>query len=260
MSLSVLIADDEPIARRRLALMLREMDDIVLVGEADDGRAAVELARQRRPDVVLLDINMPGLDGFDTVSLLEGIDWPIIIFVTAFAQHALRAWEHNIGGYLLKPVGFDALRTKLDRAAGTLRTRAAARRVHDMTARLAALADTDDAGRAFVSEFWISGTRRRTRVPVEDVRLIVAERDYVRLHVKSGDHLMRGSIAALEATLDPGDFIRIHRSVIVRRSEIAAVEQAAHGAMRLRLRGGTLHPIGRTYARNVRRLHRAASE
>jgi DNA-binding LytR/AlgR family response regulator len=256
MSLSVLLADDEPIARRRLALMLREMDDVTVAGEAENGLEAVERTRKCRPDIVLLDINMPGLDGFDTVSLLGGAGGPIIIFVTAFAQHALRAWGHDVGGYLLKPVGFEALRAALDRAAATLRTQAAARRVHDMAARIAAIEDADPASEAFATEFWVSGTRRRTRVPVDDIRFIVAERDYVRLHVGDGEHLMRASIAALTAKLNPDDFVRIHRSVVVRRSEIAAVEQTAHGAMRLRLRGSTTHPVGRTYASKVRTLVR----
>lgn len=257
MNLRILIVDDESLARRRLATMLREIVDVELVGEAVDGDTALELVRERAPDVVLLDVKMPGRSGFDLLPLLDGETVPIIIFVTAFNHYAVKAFEVSAVDYLLKPVAFDRMREALDRARATLRARDAQSRIAEMTEVITALRDNPLSERvepAFEREFWVQRRGEYVRVPVAQLEWVGAERDYVRLHTGDETFLLRETMGGLQTRLDPTAFVRVHRSAFVRRQLITAVRQTGYGALKVVLSTGAEVPVGRTYVTAVREL------
>jgi DNA-binding LytR/AlgR family response regulator len=231
--LRVLIVDDEPLARRRLEILLREQADVELVGAASDGIAARKLIAERSPDVVLLDIKMPGLTGLEVLDAL-GPEAPIVIFVTAFDRFALDAFDRAAFDYLLKPVEPARLTASLARAREALAERAAAERVGELEEILrnlrsapAASATPGSAEGDFDREIWIQERGGRTSVPVAAIEWVAAERDYVRIHTAQRSFLIRQSIGALAERLDPAVFVRIHRSSLVRRDRIVRIRHAA---------------------------------
>jgi DNA-binding LytR/AlgR family response regulator len=257
MILRTLIVDDEPLARRRIATMLRQIVGVEIVGEAEDGDTALDLVRTLAPDVILLDVKMPGTNGFDLLPLLDGPVVPVVIFVTAFNHYATRAFEVSAVDYLLKPVAFDRMRDAIERARTALISRDAEGRIAEMAAVIAALRDNPPerpAKSAFESEFWVQRRGEFVRVPVARLDWVGAERDYVRLHAEDDVFLLRETMAGMESRLDPALFIRVHRSAVVRRTLVSAIRQAGYGAIKLALVNGVEMPVGRTYATRVRQL------
>ncbi|HEX3365852.1 LytTR family DNA-binding domain-containing protein [Phenylobacterium sp.] len=227
--LRVLIVDDEPLARRRLEILLREQPAIELAGAASDGVAAARMIAERAPDVVLLDIKMPGLTGLEVLDRL-GKEAPIVIFVTAFDRFALDAFERAAFDYLLKPVEPARLAASLTRARETLANRAAAERAEELEEILRNLRSGPAGAQppsAFCREIWIQERGGRISVPVAAIDWIAAERDYVRIHTRARSFLVRQSIGALAERLDPAQFIRIHRSSLVRIDRIVRIRHAA---------------------------------
>jgi DNA-binding LytR/AlgR family response regulator len=231
--LRVLIVDDEPLARRRLEILLREQADVELVGAASDGIVARKLIAERLPDVVLLDIKMPGLTGLEVLDAL-GPEAPIVIFVTAFDRFALDAFDRAAFDYLLKPVEPTRLAASLARAREALAERAAAERAGELEEILRNLRSAPAASTAsgsavagdFDREIWIQERGGRTSVPVAAIDWVAAERDYVRIHTAQKSFLIRQSIGALAGRLDPAVFVRIHRSSVVRRDRIVRIRHA----------------------------------
>ena len=180
--LRLLLADDEPLALRRMKLALQDIPDIEIVGSASDGAQAISFMRDLRPDVVLLDIKMPLADGFEVANAVEDSGGPAVIFVSAFESYALRAFETSAVDYLLKPVEFERLASAIDRARGRRAEKDAGRRAEELAAVLDALKRESDDREApqYEKEFWIRDRGRFLRVPVADVERIEAERDYVR--------------------------------------------------------------------------------
>lgn len=257
--LTVLVVDDEPLARRRLTTILRQLPGVVLAGEAEDGDEAVMLIRSTKPDVVLLDVKMPGLTGFDVLEALKGTGAPIIIFVTAFNHYAVKAFEVSAVDYVLKPVAFDRLAAALDRARSVLAAGDIASRLAEVETVLAAIrgAEPDAAtGPAYDREIWVQKRAEFRRVPVTQIDWIEAERDYIRLHAAGDSYLLREPIGRMEERLDPADFVRVHRSALVRRERIVAVQQAGYGAIRVQLATGIAVRVGRTYVTKVRDIMR----
>lgn len=234
--LRVLIVDDEPLARRRLEILLREQPAIELAGCASDGVTAARMIAERAPDVVLLDIKMPGLTGLEVLDRL-GKDAPVIIFVTAFDRFALDAFDRAAFDYLLKPVEPTRLAASLSRARETLASRAAAERAQELEEILRNLR----SGPAeiappspYAREIWIQERGGRTSIPVAAIDWVAAERDYVRIHTGARSFLVRQSIGALAERLDPAQFLRIHRSSLVRTDRIVRIRHAAgRGAVEL---------------------------
>jgi len=253
--LRTIVVDDEALARRRLKTMLRQIEWIELVGEAADGDAALRLIREEEPDVVLLDIKMPGRDGFDLLGMLGEIPAPVIVFVTAFNHFAVQAFESEAVDYLLKPVSFARLQASLERTRKVLRNRDVEERLREVESILEVLRTSAEppVRPRFEREFWVQRRAEHLRVPVEDVEWIEAERDYVRIHAKGEAYLMRDTIRSLAERLDPECFVRVHRSAIVRRDLVAAVRHAAYGALRISLANGAEVPVGRTYTRAIKR-------
>ena len=253
MRATVLIVDDEPLARRRLARMIAAMPGVTLAGVAEDAEDAEAQVRALRPDILLLDIQMPGASGFDLVERL-GPAAPVVIFVTAFDHHALRAFDARAADYVTKPVEAGRLAAAIGRAL------LLARAGHDEE-RLAELGETVTALRAALreheratSDFWVKTRGGHVRVPAAQVLSIEAERDYVRLHTGQESYLLHESMASLERRLDPDDFLRVHRSAIVRRDQIVAIRHAPFAALIAVLEGGREIRVGRTYAARVRQL------
>jgi len=238
--LKVLIADDEPLAAERLQLLLARSQGAALVGTASDGDSAVSLSEALRPDLLLLDIAMPGLDGIGVARALARQEHsPAVVFVTAFDQFAVAAFEVEAVDYLMKPVDPARLQRALDRARAYLHNRGEA------TAKPAS---------RWLEEFWASDLTGLVRIAARDVDRVSAERDYMRLHVGRRSWLIHHSMTALEEGLDPNLFVRLHRSAIVRRDFITGFTRNASGRWIARLADGGEQPVGRLYADQVRNM------
>ena len=239
--LRILVADDEPLATDRLNLLLARVEGVTLVGTAHDGTEAVALAEQVAPDVVMLDIAMPGLDGIEVARALSRLPRsPAVIFVTAYDQFAVAAFEVAAVDYLMKPADSTRLDRALDRARAFLAQRGPASAQRE-TPR-------------FLDEFWASDMSGLVRIAARDIDRVSAERDYMRLHVAKRSWLIHHSMAALEEGLDPALFVRLHRSAIVRRDTIAGFARNPSGRWIERLTDGSEQPVGRLYADQVRQI------
>jgi two-component system, LytTR family, response regulator AlgR len=240
--LRVLIADDEPLAAERLQLLLARSQGANLVGTASDGESAVVLAGELSPDLLLLDIAMPGLDGVEVArALAEQNPSPAVVFVTAFDQFAVAAFEVAAVDYLMKPVDPVRLQRALDRARDYIDYR----RDRPSEAK---------QPRQWLEEFWASDLTGLVRIAASDVDRVSAERDYMRLHVGRRSWLIHHSMAALEEGLDPELFVRLHRSAIVRKDFITGFTRNPSGRWIARLGDGTEQPVGRLYSDRVRAI------
>ncbi|ANU06777.1 Sensory transduction protein LytR [Paraurantiacibacter namhicola] len=231
-----LIVDDEPLAIERMQVLCRELDAIEVVDTASDGESGVEKARELAPDVVLLDMTMPGMDGLQVARALAEFDnSPAVIFVTAHEDFAVEAFDLEAVDYVLKPVAAE----RLERAIG----RATSRRNPG-----------EAADERWLSEFWVPHRSELLRIEAGQVHRIDAERDYVRLHVGDTSYLLLQTIAGLEAKLDPEKFMRIHRSTILRRDAIRGLRHEGLGVWSVELEDGEALRIGRTYLRKVKAI------
>ena len=239
--LRILIADDEPLATERLQLLLARVEGAQLVGTASDGDSAINLANALSPDVLLLDIAMPGLDGIGVARSLASLDpSPAVVFVTAFDQFAVAAFEVEAVDYLMKPVDPARLHRALDRARAHLASRSVERK--------------PERESKWLEEFWASDLSGLVRIAAADIDRVSAERDYMRLHVGRRSWLIHHSMTALEEGLDPELFVRLHRSAIVRKDFIAGFSRNPSGRWIARLKDGEEQPVGRLYADRVRAI------
>ena len=238
-ALRTLIVDDEPLAIERMQVLCTEIDRLSVIGTASDGEAALRLADKLAPDLVLIDMTMPGMDGLAVARELgRGSEPPAVIFVTAHEDFAVEAFDLDAIDYVLKPVG----RERLERAVDRVLARRGARR---------------EGGGRWLREFWVPHRSELLRIDAGQVERIDAERDYVRLHVGQSDgdgrsYLLLQTIAGLEAKLDPEQFIRIHRSTILRRDQIRGLRHEGLGVWSAELASGEALRIGRTYLRKVK--------
>ena len=239
--LRVLIADDEPLAAERLQLLLARAEGAQLVGTASDGDSAINLTDALHPDVLLLDIAMPGLDGIGVARALAATNpSPAVVFVTAFDQFAVAAFEVEAVDYLMKPVEPVRLQRALDRARAYLGQRNGQ--------------PQPGKDSQWLDEFWASDLSGLVRIASQDVDRVSAERDYMRLHVGRRSWLIHHSMAALEGGLNPELFVRLHRSAIVRRDFITGFSRNQSGRWIARLADGTEQPVGRLYSDRVRAI------
>jgi DNA-binding LytR/AlgR family response regulator len=253
-SITVLIVDDEPLARRRLQLALNDIPHAQCVGLCKDGEDAVAQIRAKAPQVLLLDVKMPIKDGFDVIDACVDLNpAPEFIFVTAFDHFAVRAFDARAIDYLLKPIEFDRLAAALERAREAHRARGAQSRISELSEVVAALrtATHMEEKARYEREFWIKDRGQWIRVPVESIDWVEAERDYMRLHCGARSYLLRVTMAALEGALDPEEWMRVHRSCLVRRTRVGAVRRTASGGLVVRLSTGAEVRVGRAYASAV---------
>jgi two-component system, LytTR family, response regulator len=251
MTLRVVVADDEPIGRQRLVRLLQAEPETEVVAACADGEEAVEAIREHAPDVVLLDIQMPQLDGFEVVAAL-GESHPAVIFVTAHDQYALRAFEVHAFDYLLKPVDQDRLREAIGRAmapANRAPPGSTTRRILTLLEEL----NARERGRGR-DRLVVRSPERAFFLRSETVDWVEAAGKFVHLHVGRSVHALRESMAELEQELDPARFLRISRSVIVNIDRIQEIQPWFQGDYVLILTDGTRLTSTRGYRDNMRRL------
>lgn len=224
-SIRTVIVDDEPPARDKLRGFLARHPAFQLVGEAGDGLSAVTLLEEIRPDLLLLDIQMPELDGFEVLAALEGRRLPYVIFVTAHDDYAVQAFEVGAVDYLLKPVAPDRFDQALARAEARLAQGADPGFAARLTLALEQLAPT----RPRVTRFLVKDRDRSSFVPVGEIDWIEAAGNYLKLHATSGTHLIRSTLKEVEARLDPSRFARIHRATVVNLDRVRFLEPSSHG-------------------------------
>lgn len=244
MSIRTMIVDDEPLAVERLQMLCAREPRIALVGTATDGEAALRLIEGLKPDLVMLDIAMPLLDGIGVARAVGrmGIR-PAVIFVTAFEGFAVEAFDLAAIDYMLKPVAHDRLTRAIDRVEAVLRNRA------PETTLPPAEPQPD-----WAEEFWVPHRSELIRIATDQIDRIEAERDYMRLHVGSHSYLLHQTISSLEERLDPQQFVRLHRSHIVRRDHIARLRHDGSGVWFAALTDGNEIRIGRTFLANARAM------
>jgi two-component system response regulator AlgR len=238
--LRALIVDDEPLAVERLQILCAGTEGVSLIGTASDGEAALRLVEALSPDLLLLDISMPGMDGMSVARVLEGkAARPAVIFCTAFDQFAVAAFDVAAVDYLLKPVTQERLAKAVARVAEKLRTQASG----DVP-----------PGSEWTEEFWVPHRSEMIRIAAQDIDLIEAERDYMRLRIGQRSFLLHQTISELERRLDPTRFIRLHRSTIVRKDFIAKLQHDRLGTWSACLADGSEMRIGRTYLPSVKAI------
>jgi two-component system, LytTR family, response regulator len=251
-NLRVMIVEDEPLAVRRLAGLLKGNAAVEIVALAENARTALELIQAARPNLLLLDIEMPGMNGFELLEHLPADIAPAIIFVTAFDSYACKAFGLAVD-FVLKPVAPERLAAALARARRDLETREVERKLADLQRIVAELGKARSAGTSpFAQELWVQQRSERIRIPAPEIDWIEAEKDYVRIHSGSRSFMLLGLLATLERRLDPGEFIRIHRSTIVRFDRIRSVQRVRYGALDVALEGGKRLRVGRKYAAGLR--------
>lgn len=245
----VLIVDDEPLARRRLVQLLAAFPTIKIAGEAENGREALRLVELLRPDVLLLDIEMPGVDGIAVLKALPQSTAPAIVFVTAFQDHAVTAFDLRATDFVVKPVTADRLARALEQAEESLGARRAGERLAFLQSRLAQLesqaVSTADAG------LWVQIGSEKRRLALTDIRWLEAERDFVRVHMKDGAHLVSAMLGEMERQLDGEQFMRVHRSAIVRKDKVRAMLRGRFSTLVLELDDGRKLVVGRKYREAV---------
>ncbi len=226
-----LIVDDEPLARTRLERLLQARKEIEVVGTATNGDDALAKITALMPDVIFLDIQMPGLGGFDVLREIGGGGRPHVIFTTAHAQYALRAFEVQALDYLLKPFDEERLAAALDRALPLIR------------------------GSEWTERFIVKSAGRIMFLGAHEISWIEAADNYVHLHTNQDSHLVRTSLKTLEQKLDPARFMRVHRSAMVNLTSVRELVPLAHGDYEIVLRDGTRVTASRTFSERLRAIH-----
>ena len=237
-----LIVDDEPLAREGVRLHLEEHDDIEIIGECSAGEEAVDRIEADAPDLVFLDIQMPGLDGFGVLEALAGTRLPAIVFVTAYDQFAVRAFEAHALDYLLKPFEAERFNKALDRVRVQLRGQPS-----DVDDRLRSLVASLGGKERYLERMVARTNGRILILRIDDVDWIEAAANYVRVHIGAKQYLVRETMTNLETRLDPDKFLRIHRSVIVRKDRIKELEPLFQGDYSIILLDGTRLTSSRGY-------------
>jgi DNA-binding LytR/AlgR family response regulator len=246
MPMQTLIVDDEPLARERLSRMLAEVETVEIVGEAEDGVRAVEMIEVLRPDLVFLDIQMPGLDGFGVIEALE--DPPPVIFVTAYDEYAIRAFEVSALDYLLKPFGRERLNKAVRRAQEALAGE------RDLAEQLAPLLKSLAAQGQYLTRLAVRDRNSIRVLDVDEVDWIGVECEQVMVHLGEQMYPIRRTLAELEARLDPAHFFRVHRAAIVNLDRVKEVIPWFKGSHKLRLTTGAEVDLSRAQARALRQI------
>lgn len=254
---SVLVVDDEPLARRRTLRLLRQLVDVGPIEEAGDIAQARSILDARSIDVLLLDIQMPGGSGFD---LLDTLSSPpgAVIFITAFDDQALRAFESRAIDYITKPIDPGRLQAAFRRATEQVEASAGQERISELLETIRALRQSGASPQRGPSEFWVKVRNNYVRLAATQIRRFQAERDYVQIHAGAETYLHHESLTSLERRLDSDDFMRVHRSTIVRRDQVVRIRTGPLSSMVAVLTDGSEVRVGRTYGPAVRaRMARA---
>jgi two-component system LytT family response regulator len=243
--MKALIVDDEPLAREGMTLLLKDEPSINSIAAARNGAEAVEMIRAGRPDLVLLDVQMPEMDGFSVLRAIGAEHMPPVIFVTAHDRYAIQAFEVNAIDYLLKPVTRERCSQALERVRERISQGADNRHVMSLLQQLAAAPQ-------YLARVALRSAGKISFVNIEDVLYVQAAENYVQLHLKTARHLLHVPIATFESSLDPRLFLRIHRSMIVNVKHIHELETGPHGEYIVVLQGGARLQSSRSYHEKIK--------
>jgi len=240
--MKVLIVDDEPLARDRISEMLKDYPEMEVVAEARNGKEAIDFIKTHKPDLVFLDVQMPDLNGFEVLENLEAELMPLVIFVTAYDQHAIRAFDVHAIDYLTKPFDRKRFAEALEHARvyikGTEGTD---------TDRIMKMLQEFRAGPRYLERFAVKSGEKVVFIRSEDVDAIEAQGNYVRLNLGSSTHLVRETLSNIEAQIDPRVFVRIHRRTIVNINRVKELQTWARGEYRVVLENGAHYSLSRGY-------------
>jgi two-component system, LytTR family, response regulator len=270
----IMIVDDEPVARQRVRRLVAREAGVEVVAECGTGREAVAAVAAYKPDLLVLDVQMPELDGFGVIAAIPPDQLPLVIFVTAFDEHALRAFDVHAVDYVLKPIDPDRLRVAVTRARREHGRAAAAEQHERLRGMLNAMAlDAADAAHvqpeqertsaksaetgAAVQRFLVKTNGKMFFVNTADIDWIEADGNYVRLHVGSASHMIRETIVSIGRALPPSQFARIHRSAIVNLDRVSEMRQWSSGDYIVVLTTGARLKLSRTYRENIESITRA---
>ena len=248
--MTTLIVDDEPLAREGLRMLLSQDAEVSAIHEAKDGREALATIRETRPDLVLLDVQMPEIDGFSVVKEIGPEQMPAVVFVTAHDQYAIQAFEINAIDYLLKPVTEERFAQAMERAKLRIRHSPA----DEANRQIISLLETIASPRRYLKRLAVRSAGKTVFVEVEDIDWMEAAENYVQLHAGRSGHLLHVAMNTLEKSLDPEMFQRIHRSVIVNVRRIKELQPALHGEYVITLQNGVRLQSGRIYHQKLKAL------
>ncbi len=259
----IIIADDEALARRGLQLRLQEIEGVEVIAECVNGRETLAAIAEHSPDLVLLDIQMPGMSGFDVIENLQQDNMPLIIFVTAFDEYAIEAFKVHAVDYLLKPIDTDQLRAAIQRARGRATQKDAVtdkERLLDLIIGITGKSETSVAqlmkdrtgARSYPDRIAIKDGGETTLVEVKDIDWVDAAGDYMCIHANEQTHIMRVTMKELENQLDPSIFQRVHRSTIVNLDRVEKVCSHMNGEFHLILSNGATIKMSRSYKAKVK--------
>jgi two-component system, LytTR family, response regulator len=264
--IATLIVDDEALARRGLKMRLDKYEDVEIVGQCINGREALAAIPELCPDLVFLDIQMPGIDGFDVVRQLQGDDMPLVVFATAFDQYAIRAFDVHAVDYILKPLDEEHLDRALQRARDHLTHKSDASDkqrllevIGDITGKVPAEMEKwleEGAGlpKQYPDKIAIKDAGDITLVPIAEIEWVDAAGDYMCLHAGGDIHIMRITMKQLEAQLDPDLFQRVHRSTLVNLNRVDKICSHINGEYHLILKGGARLKMSRSYKDKIQRF------
>lgn len=245
-----LIVDDEPLARERLQELLQDRSGVHVVGEAEDGLEAAEAIRRQEPDLVFLDVQMPGLNGTDVIEEVGRESMPITVFVTAYDQYAIKAFDLAAVDYLLKPFDDERFEQAFERARERIMDQdadAISRRLLRILQEKdpSLLKEETSSDEPYLERIAVQGRGKARIVSVDEITHITADGSYAELHTPQGAHVIRERMKALASRLDPADFVRVHRSAIVRLDEVELILRSGGGNYAVRLEDGTTLSVSR---------------
>ncbi len=244
MKINCLIIDDEPLARELLKEFLEQHGDLTLMGECSKGTEAVDKIDELKPDLIFLDVQMPGMNGFDVLD--EITHDPFVIFTTAYDQYAIKAFEKNAVDYLLKPIDYERFKLAVDRAITRMNTE------QNNVGELLRNMKTENRT-SYDSHIFVQKSEKLINLPVEEIEHLEASGDYTILTTKNDQFVSSSGIGKLEEILNPDIFIRVHRSTIININCLKEIEKHFNGGMIVKMNNGKTFPVSRTYAKLIRR-------
>ena len=251
--LKVLVCDDEPLAVRRLTSLIGTIENVQIVGATTSGREAMQMIEVERPDLVLIDIEMPEFDGFDVVeaAIRSASDSPpLFVFVTGYRRFAPQAFDSGAIDFLSKPIRLSRLETAINRAREAMAGREARRRLSELGDGVAGLRDMAAQEDQHV---WVTRRGEVVCIDLDRIERIAAEGAYVRLFIDGGSYLHREPLSTIEVRLDAERFVRVHRSHILRTDQVQSIKRTVYGGGEVILRSGEHIPIGRKYSQDARK-------
>ena len=254
-----LLVDDEPIARRGIRQQLQSEADVEIIGECANGQEAVAAIRTQAPDLVFLDVQMPLLSGFDVVEEVGVDQLPAVVFVTAYDEHAIRAFEVNALDYLLKPIEPRRFQKTLSRVRDQL-SQPSDKQLNKKLSALLVLLENQDTGfrkHSYLERVAIKDSERVLMVSVADIDWIAAQGNYVQIHTRSKTHLLRETMDGMERKLDPATFVRLRRSTIVNAERVRELKPVFNGEYTVFLKNGVELTSSRRYRKNLNVLLRS---